>query len=108
MNGAIPQAVSTTPDAAREGDASRNCCSVVIPQNSTMEPQVPRDTPVNRSKVIASNSIWIALDTFVGLAGAMIASVTLARMLGPVKLGYYGYMMWVANVAGALAVFGIP
>jgi len=58
--------------------------------------------------VIFRNSIWVALDTGVGFAAALIISIAVARALGPVKLGYYSYVMWLTGISGAIGNLGIP
>jgi O-antigen/teichoic acid export membrane protein len=64
--------------------------------------------PASRSSSIVGNSAWMSLDTIVGLSCALMTSIAVARVLGPAKLGYYSYVLWLTNIAAALANYGIP
>lgn len=57
---------------------------------------------------IARNSLWTLVDNLLGLLGMLLASVAVARALGPTKVGHYNYLMWVVGASGALALLGIP
>lgn len=41
-------------------------------------------------------------------ATTMVASIAMARVLGPHKLGYFNYVMWLANMSGLVGSAGIP
>lgn len=60
------------------------------------------------TRVVARNSFWLALDAGVGFLSALICSVAVARVLGPEKLGYYNYALWVVSITGLVATFGVP
>ena len=60
------------------------------------------------AKTIARNSFWTLLDDLLGFISGIGCSVAVARVLGPAKLGYYNYVMWIAAMAGWIAAFGIP
>ena len=60
------------------------------------------------ARVIARNSVLAALDTIVGLLSALVGSVAVARLLGPAKLGYYNYVLFISNITNRLASFGVP
>ncbi len=38
----------------------------------------------------------------------MFTSIALARVYGPAKLGYFNYIMWLANTSGVVGSMGIP
>ncbi len=59
-----------------------------------------------RSKLIARNSLWIALDTGLSLVTGLVISVMVARFMGPQQMGYYTFINWVTNMVGTLATFG--
>jgi len=61
-----------------------------------------------RSKVIAHNSFLTAVDILLYLAGSLVTVVLVARVMGPIKLGYYAYVMWIIQVANVVGVFGVP
>jgi O-antigen/teichoic acid export membrane protein len=46
----------------------------------------------------------VVLEVFVALA----TSIPLARVIGPERLGYYGLMVWVANMSSLLGSMGAP
>lgn len=60
------------------------------------------------TRVVARNSFWLALDAGVNFVAALICSVAVARVMGPEKLGYYNYALWVASITGLVATFGVP
>ena len=60
---------------------------------------------INRDSVV-KNSFWFGLETVVDAAVSLALSVAVARVIGPVRLGYYIYMMFMVNLAGRLAAFG--
>jgi O-antigen/teichoic acid export membrane protein len=63
---------------------------------------------VNNSQTIARNSLWYGLELFFSMVGAFFASVVVARVMGPERLGYYSYVSWLVNITAAVALFGIP
>lgn len=42
------------------------------------------------------------------LFGAFVASVTVARVIGPERLGYFSYMVWLTNITATVGAFGLP
>ena len=62
---------------------------------------------MNRDTIL-NNTAWIGLDRALGFAGALIASVSVARVVGPVSLGYYNYILWIASITSVLSSFGVP
>jgi O-antigen/teichoic acid export membrane protein len=61
---------------------------------------------VTRRKSIARNSFWFGLESVIDSASALIVSVVVARVIGPQRLGYYIYMMFLVNLAGRLGGCG--
>jgi O-antigen/teichoic acid export membrane protein len=61
---------------------------------------------VNRStaRTVASNSFWHAFESVFSLLLVFATSIPLARVLGPERLGYFNYVMWLANVSTVIAV----
>lgn len=64
--------------------------------------------PTNNPKTIAGNSFWYALDASATTIVMLIASVPVARVLGPKVLGHYIYLLFLTATAQRLANFGIP
>ncbi len=62
----------------------------------------------NRSRTIAANSFWSSLDGAVTIVAGLVSSIAVARLLGPLKLGYYGYIMWISAATSQLAGTGVP
>jgi O-antigen/teichoic acid export membrane protein len=60
------------------------------------------------SPIIAKNSFWYGLETFINLFLTMFTSIAIARSIGPEKLGHFIYLWWIAGVAGTLGSLGIP
>lgn len=63
---------------------------------------------MSHTRVIARNGFWTLLDSAVSVASTLICSVAVARVMGPDKLGYYNYALFIANITGMLAAFGVP
>jgi len=64
--------------------------------------------PSNNTRTIARNSFWFGLELFAGIIGAFLCSVLVARIIGPVRLGYFSYMVWLTNVTATVGTFGLP
>lgn len=63
---------------------------------------------MSNAATITRNSMWTLADTLLAFATAFIASVAVARVMGPTKLGYYQYVIWVATMTGTVASLGVP
>ena len=61
----------------------------------------------NTSRV-AANSFWYGFDSLLGIVMAFGISIPMARILGPERLGYFNYIMWLTAMSGSLACLGIP
>ncbi|MCK4404649.1 MAG: flippase [candidate division Zixibacteria bacterium] len=59
-------------------------------------------------KKIAKNAIYNFLVKAIGLAFAFVASVVVARFLGPDKYGVYSFVIWFLTMVGLLVNLGIP
>lgn len=59
-------------------------------------------------KTIARNSLWSLADSLLGMVSSFGCSIAVARAMGPDQLGYYNIVIWMANMAGWIAAFGIP
>lgn len=60
------------------------------------------------SKTILRNTVWYGLENVISFAASLITSIAIARTLGPTKMGYVVYVLWVANIASTLGSIGIP
>ena len=60
-----------------------------------------------RGVVLATSSFWIACDAVTGVVGSFIASIAVARVMGPEKMGYFSYIMWIANTARIIGAAGL-
>jgi O-antigen/teichoic acid export membrane protein len=71
---------------------------------------VPENTNVSTSnpKRIADNTLWYAVDASVATLVMLIASVPVARVMGPNILGHYVYLMFLTSTAQRVANLGIP
>ena len=56
------------------------------------------------ARTVASNSFWHAFEAVFSLVLVFATSIPLARVLGPERLGYFNYVMWLANVSTLIAV----
>jgi O-antigen/teichoic acid export membrane protein len=60
------------------------------------------------TETIAKNAGWYGLESVISIVVTMFTSVVIARILGPSKMGYIIYVIWVADVANRLGGLGIP
>ena len=67
-----------------------------------------RPTTSDNSRTISRNTFWYAFDTSWASIVMLIASVPVARVMGPDVLGKYVYLLFVTNVAQRLGNVGIP
>ena len=61
-----------------------------------------------RSKLIARNSLLTVADTGVSILCSFVTVVLVARIMGPEKLGYYAYVVWLVQIANVVGLFGMP
>jgi O-antigen/teichoic acid export membrane protein len=67
-------------------------------------------TPANSSNtsIIARNSFWWGIELFFSFVAAFITSILVARVIGPQRLGYFQYVVWLTNITTAVGSFGLP
>ena len=58
--------------------------------------------------LIAKNSIWYSLEQLFSFGAGFIASVAMARVIGPERLGYYTFVVLIFNLGAVLGTLGIP
>jgi O-antigen/teichoic acid export membrane protein len=63
---------------------------------------------MSNTKTIARNAGWYGLENLISSAVTLFTSIAIARALGPSKMGYIIYVMWIASVVGSLGGLGIP
>jgi O-antigen/teichoic acid export membrane protein len=63
---------------------------------------------MSNTKTIARNSGWYGLETLVSALVTMFTSIAIARTLGPTKMGYIIYVLWISSVVTSLGGLGIP
>jgi O-antigen/teichoic acid export membrane protein len=63
---------------------------------------------MSNTKIIARNTGWYGLETIISAVVTLFTSIAIARTLGPSKMGYIIYVVWIAAVAASLGGFGIP
>lgn len=63
---------------------------------------------MSNTKTIARNAGWYGLETVISAVVALFTSIGIARALGPTKMGYMIYVMWIASVVSTLGGLGIP
>jgi O-antigen/teichoic acid export membrane protein len=62
----------------------------------------------NNAGTIARNTLWYAVDASTATIVMLIASVPVARVMGPAIMGHYVYLVFITNMAQRLANVGIP
>ena len=64
--------------------------------------------PRNNSQVIGRNFIFIGLEVVIVLLSVVTTTVFIARIIGPVRLGYFNLVMWLTTVTCSVGSLGIP
>jgi O-antigen/teichoic acid export membrane protein len=65
-------------------------------------------TQSDNSRTITRNSFWYVLDASVASMVMFLASVPVARIMGPEIVGHFIYLLFITGVAQRLANVGIP
>src|SRR5579872_3068488 len=60
------------------------------------------------TRTIARNSFWYGLELFFSLGAAFVTSVAVARVMGPERLSYYQFMVWLTSITISVGTFGLP
>lgn len=60
------------------------------------------------SQTIARNSFWYSLEMLFNLFAAFFTSVAVARVMGPERLSYFSFMVWLTNITTTVGSFGLP
>jgi O-antigen/teichoic acid export membrane protein len=60
------------------------------------------------TQTIARNSMWYGAETGFLFITTLFTSIAMARVIGPQKLGYFNYIMWLANMSGLIGSLGVP
>jgi O-antigen/teichoic acid export membrane protein len=63
---------------------------------------------MSNTKIIAKNTGWYGLESAIGSIVTVFTSIAIARYLGPAKMGYMIYVMWIAQIVSSLGGMGIP
>lgn len=70
----------------------------------------PSATPPAGSitKTVARNSGWYAVEQAVEFAAGFVVSIAMARIIGPERLGYFNYVVWLVNLSRLVGNLGVP
>jgi O-antigen/teichoic acid export membrane protein len=63
---------------------------------------------MSNTKTIARNAAWYGLENAISFVVTLFTSIAIARTLGPSKMGYIIYVMWIASIVSTLGGMGIP
>lgn len=63
---------------------------------------------MSNAKTIAKNTGWYGLESAISFIVTLFTSIAIARYLGPTKMGYMIYVMWIAQIVSSLGSMGIP
>ena len=64
--------------------------------------------PAGNTQTIARNSFWYGLEQFFGLGAAFFTAVFVGRVMGPERMGYFQYVVWLTNISISVGSFGLP
>jgi O-antigen/teichoic acid export membrane protein len=67
-----------------------------------------RGVPAAKTQTILRNSFLYGLETALGMAAAFVATVLVARILGPERIAYYNYLYWLVLTSGSVGSVGLP
>ena len=63
---------------------------------------------VSNTQTIARNSFWYGLELAFSIFGAIVVSIVVARAIGPTRLGYFNYVLWLTTVTANMGSVGLP
>jgi O-antigen/teichoic acid export membrane protein len=63
---------------------------------------------MTNTKTIARNTGWYGIENAISFIVTLFTSIAIARTLGPEKMGYIIYVIWIASVVSSLGGMGIP
>lgn len=63
---------------------------------------------MSNTRTIAKNTGWYGLESSIGLVVTLFTSIAIARTLGPTKMGYMVYVMWISSMVSSLGSIGVP
>jgi O-antigen/teichoic acid export membrane protein len=62
----------------------------------------------NNTKIIGRNFGFMGLEAAITLVVTLLTSVFIARIIGPARLGYFNYILWLISISCSLGSLGIP
>jgi O-antigen/teichoic acid export membrane protein len=63
---------------------------------------------IGNSQTIARNSFWYSLELLFSFCAAFFTSVAVARIIGPQRLSYFNYLVWLTNITTSVGAVGLP
>lgn len=73
------------------------------------EVKPPSTSPAGSiTKTVARNSGWYAVEQAVEMVAGFIVSIAMARVIGPERLGYFNYIVWLVNLSRLVGNLGVP
>lgn len=72
------------------------------------DPVSPAPPAGSITKTVARNSGWYAVEQAVEFAAGFIVSIAMARVIGPERLGYFNYVVWLVNLSRLVGNLGVP
>jgi O-antigen/teichoic acid export membrane protein len=63
---------------------------------------------MSNTRTIVRNTGWYGLENMISSVLGLFTSIAIARALGPSKMGYMIYVMWIATIVSSLGGIGIP
>lgn len=60
------------------------------------------------TRTILRNTLWFALENLISFGASLISSILIARVIGPTRMGYIVYVLWIVNICSSLGALGIP
>jgi O-antigen/teichoic acid export membrane protein len=63
---------------------------------------------MTNTRTIVRNTGWYGIENVISFVVGLSTSIAIARTLGPTKMGYIIYVIWIASVVSSLGGMGIP
>jgi O-antigen/teichoic acid export membrane protein len=63
---------------------------------------------MSNTRTIAKNTGWYGLESAINFVVTLFTSIAIARTLGPSKMGYVIYVIWISSIVSSLGGMGIP
>ena len=68
---------------------------------------IEKKAATSNSQIVARNSLAYGIEMAYGIFATFATSIAMARVIGPEKLGYFNYILWLTNLSMVVGSLGV-